>query len=141
MKPCMEYAMEYISGYPKTEYQLKIRLLEKWYDEKTIEKTITTLKRKRYIDDKSFAESYLYSEVVNKWKPLDNVYNNLLQKWVDKNVIDDIVFEMKKELEKWVKKGIQKEIEKYKQKGENWFDIMRKLTNKWYKLDDIKKVL
>ncbi len=141
MKPCIDYAMNHIYRFPKTESQLRTQLLKKWYSYDEIEKTIKYLKSKNFVNDKKYVESYFYSECVKKWKPSFVVKWKLFQKWIDKNTINDVFVEMEDDINKWVKNGIKKEIEKYKNKWIDWFDIIQKLTSRWYSIDDIKKVL
>jgi SOS response regulatory protein OraA/RecX len=42
--PAIDYALKYIYRYPKTEKELRVRLLEKHYSEEEIEKAIQYLK-------------------------------------------------------------------------------------------------
>jgi SOS response regulatory protein OraA/RecX len=99
------------------------------------------LKKKRFADDHVFAESYVRSELVNKWKPIIAIRTKLIQKWVDKKIIDEVISEYEKDITNWIKEKIQKEIENYKKKWLEWFDIIQKLMRKWYKLDEIKRVI
>jgi SOS response regulatory protein OraA/RecX len=43
---CCQYALKYISRYPKTEKELKIKLQQKGYNENSISYTMTYLKEK-----------------------------------------------------------------------------------------------
>ena len=64
---------------------------------------------KKFADDRVFTESYIRSELVNKWKPIIVVRNKLFQKWVDKNLINEIL----KEYEEDISAGI---FQKYKKR-------------------------
>ena len=99
------------------------------------------LKKKRFADDRIFVESYVRSELVNKWKPVIAVRTKLIQKWADKKLIDEVISEYKNDITWWIKEKIQKEIENYKRKWVEWFDIIQKLMRKWYQLDEIKRVI
>ena len=103
--------------------------------------TMDYLKKKRFADDHVFAESYVRSELVNKWKPIIAVRTKLIQKWVDKKIIDKIIWEYENDIFQWIREKIQKEIENYKKKWVEWFDIIQKLMRKGYKLDEIKNVI
>jgi len=138
---CCQYAIKYISRYPKTEKELRIKLQQKWYNEDEVRYTMDYLKKKWFADDKVFVESYIRSELVNKWKPIINVRNKLYHKWVDKSLVNEVLEEYKSEIEKWIYKKIRKEIDAYKRKGVEWFDIIQKIMRKWYRLDDIKEVI
>lgn len=138
---CCQYALKYISRYPKTEKELTVKLQQKWYNTDQIRYTMEFLKEKKFVDDKLFVESYIRSELVKKWKPLINITNKLYQKWVDKNLTNDMIKEHAEDISAGILEKIEKEIEFYKKKGVEWFDIIHKIMRKWYKLDDIKTVI
>lgn len=138
---CCQYALKYISRYPKTEKELKIKLQQKGYNSEEINYTMEYLKWKKFADDRVFTESYIRSELVNKWKPIIVVRNKLFQKWVEKNLINEILKEYEEDIFAGIFQKIQKEIESYKKKWVDWFDIIQKLMRKGYKLDDISAVI
>ena len=140
-KDCLDYALDYIYNYPKTESELIIQLKKKWYLESEINKTICFLKNKNYINDNNFAQLYLNSEVGKKWKPLALVYSKLLHKWLSKDVIEKAIAIINSDIKEWTTAKIKKEIEKLKNKWESWFDIIQKLMRRGYKLEEIKKCL
>ncbi|HKL44267.1 MAG TPA: regulatory protein RecX [Candidatus Absconditabacterales bacterium] len=138
---CCQYAIKYISRYPKTEKELRIKLQQKGYNEDEVRYTMDYLKKKGFADDKVFVESYIRSELVNKGKPIINVRNKLYHKGVDKSLVNEILEEYKSEIEKGIYKKIRKEIDAYKRKGVEGFDIIQKIMRKGYRLDDIKEVI
>jgi len=138
---CCQYALKYISRYPKTEKELKVKLQQKWYNSDEIKYTMDYLKSKKFADDRVFAESYVRSELVNKWKPVIIVRNKLYQKWVDKNLINEVIQEYQEDVLSGIFQKIRKEIDSYKKKWVDWFDIIQKLMRKGYKLDDISAVI
>lgn len=138
---CIDYALRYISRFPKTEKELVIKLYQKWYGTVEVQKVIDDFKKKGYVDDQKFSESYLRSDVINKGKPLLTLTKKLQMKWVDKEIIKKIVVDFEEEIDEWIRTRIKKEIEAYKRKWVDWFDIIQKLMRKWYKLDDIKYVI
>jgi SOS response regulatory protein OraA/RecX len=77
---CFDYALKYIYRYPKTEKELRIQLYTKGHSTKDIDWTIEELKKKNYVNDMMFAESYIRSEVVNKGKPAIRIIQKLYQK-------------------------------------------------------------
>ena len=141
MADCFDYALKYIYRFPKTEKELKIKLYTKWYDTKDINWTIDELKKKNYVNDQLFTESYLRSEVINKGKPVIRIIQKLYQKWVPQDIIKETTKEYEDDMNEWIVKKIKKEIQAYKRKDVDGFDIIQKLMRKWYKLDDIKKVI
>ena len=138
---CFDYALKYIYRYPKTEKELKIQLYTKWYNTKDIDRTITELKKKNYVNDEMFTESYIRSEVVNKGKPAIRIIQKLQQKWVPQEIVKDILKKYENEMGDGIHDKIKKEIAAYKRKEVDGFDIIQKLMRKWYKLVDIKKVI
>jgi regulatory protein len=138
---CCQYAIKYISRYPKTEKELSAKLYQKWFNSDQIRYTMDYLKKKKFADDHVFAESYVRSELVNKWKPIIAVRTKLIQKWVDKKIIDSVLSQYESDIKWGIKDRIQKEISNYKKKWVEWFDIIQKLMRKWYPLDEIKKVI
>ncbi|HMT27464.1 MAG TPA: regulatory protein RecX, partial [Candidatus Absconditabacterales bacterium] len=88
MASATEYSLKYINLYPKTEKELRAKLMEKHYGEEEIEKTITYLKRKNYVNDELYCELYINSQLIKKGKPLYAVKQKLLQKGVDKTLVN-----------------------------------------------------
>lgn len=138
---CIDYALRYISRFPKTEKELVIKLYQKWYGTAEVQKVIDGFKKKGYVDDQKFSESYLRSDVINKGKPLLTLMKKLEMKWVDKTIIKKIAIDFEEEIDEWIRTRIKKEIEAYKRKWVDWFDIIQKLMRKGYKLSDIKYVI
>lgn len=138
---CLDYALHYISRYPKTEKELKRQLMSKGYFTDDINNTIEFLKEKNFLNDKTFVESYVRSEIVNKGKPTIAIIKKLQEKWADKHLIMDVIKEYEEDINIGIKERIKKEITNYKKKWVEWFDIIQKLMRKWYRLGDIKEVI
>lgn len=138
---CLDYALHYISRYPKTEKELKWQLMSKGYFTDDINQTIDFLKEKNFLNDKTFIESYVRSELVNKGKPTIAIIKKLQEKWADKHLIMDVIKEYEEDINIGIKEKIKKEITNYKKKWVEWFDIIQKLMRKWYRLWDIKEVI
>jgi len=139
--PAIDYALKYIRRYPKTEKELRVRLLEKHYSEEEIEKAVQYLKKQWRLDDKKFAQMYIESELIKKWKPKAVVYKKLLEKWIDRDIIEEIFSDLKEEIQEWIINKIMLEIDKLKRKWKNGFDIIQILMRRWYALKDIKKAI
>lgn len=138
---CLDYALHYISRYPKTERELKIQLMQKWYFSDDINKAMDFLKEKNFVNDRMFVESYVRSELINKGKPSIAIIQKLQEKGADKHLIIQVIKEYEEDINSGVKERIKKEIASYKKRGEEWFDIIQKLMRKWYRLWDIKDVI
>ena len=140
-KSAVDYAIWYLSRYPKTEQEIRIILYKKWYNSEDIQHCMNALKKNDFINDEKFAESFLYSEVEKKWRPLFIIKQKLIQRWIDKWLLSKKISEQQEELTQWMRKAIKKEIETYKKKWVDGFDIIQKLMRRWYQLADIKAVV
>lgn len=138
---CLDYALKYINRFPKTEKELKIQLYLKWYPTSDVDRTINELKKKNYVNDEMFAESYIRSEVVNKGKPAIRIIQKLQQKGIPPDIIKQMLQKYETGMSEGVHAKIKREIAAYKKKNVDGFDIIQKLMRKWYKLQDIKKVI
>ncbi len=140
-KSATEYAMTYLSRYPKTEQEMKVLLYTKWYNTDEIEHTMEVLKENHFIDDEKFIESFFYSEVEKKGKPLFVIKKKLQQRGIPAYLLDRYVENNEENLQIGVEKWIEREIDAYKKKGVEGFDIIQKILRKGYRLQDIKTVI
>lgn len=140
-KDVIDYVLNYIFKYQKTEQEVLIQLRKKWYTEHHIKKAIDYLKEKNYLNDKDYIESYIYSNLIKKWKPIVYVKTHLAQKWVNMWYVKEIIWEHINEINEGIWKQIIKEIEKYKARWENQIDILQKITRKGYTLTQVKKAI
>jgi len=141
MATCLDYALKYISIYPKTEKELEVKLHTKKYTQNDISYTMDFLKKKWYIDDLQFARLYIQSELAKKGKLPYLVKQKLLHKWVDRDIINQCMESADTEIKEGVKQRILKEVEKLKKKGLDWYDIVVKISQKGYSIRDIKQAL
>ncbi|MBL7130636.1 MAG: regulatory protein RecX [Candidatus Omnitrophica bacterium] len=77
---------------PRSEYELRSRLLRKGYDKEIIDLTIAELSRIGLIDDLAFAKLWVESRIK---KPLgiNRLYFELKIKGVDKDIIEQVINE------------------------------------------------
>ncbi len=141
MATSLDYSLRYIHLYPKTEQELRTKLYTKKYPEPEIDKTIDFLKSKGYINDVQFTKLYIQSEIVKKGKLPALVKSKLLHKWVDKDIIDEIMGSKEEEMNAGVHERIRKEIEKYKKKWLDGYEIMLKISQKGYRISEIRKAI
>lgn len=139
--PCLQYSMHYLSSYPKTKKELRIKLLEKWYLEDEIDKTIAYLEKNNYVNDEEFVRAYINSEIVRKGKPIILIKQKLYQKGVDQNIIEHVLRELGDDVAEWVSSKIIKEVDKCKALWIEGFDIIQKLLKKGYTIGQIKKTI
>lgn len=141
MATCLDYALKYIYRFPKTEKELRIQLYTKGYPTSDVDATIAEFKKKNYVNDLMFAESYIRSEVINKWKPALVITQKLHHKGVAQDIVKEVLKKYEQDMNEGIHQKIKKDIQAYKRRDVDGFDIIQKLMRKWYKLDDIKKVI
>jgi len=140
-KTCKDYSLNLITKIPKTTKQLKTKLLIKWYREEEIEETIKRLEQKWYINDLTFTKLYIQSEICKKGKPVFEIQRKLMEKWIPKLLITQTIRELDDDIDNGIFEKIRSDIEKMKKKWIDSFDIINKIYNKWYKINQIKKAL
>ncbi len=141
MTSCIDYALKYINRYPKTEFELRVQLRKKWYEEREIDETILSFFDLNYVNDLEFTRLYFSSEVEKKGKPLYRVIWLLLKKWVDKDLIESVIEEERWNLEKGIMTRIRKEILTFKKRGIGGVEIIQKLQGRWYSFEIIKQTI
>lgn len=140
-KPILDYALNYIFKYQKTEKELITQLRKKWYNEKDISKTLDYLKEKKYVNDLNYIKDYTDYHLARRWRPISYVKSRLIQKWLKSKDISEVISENIDEINNAIWDQLKKEIEKYKERQINPIDIIQKLNRKWYTLNQIRKVL
>lgn len=136
-----DYAVNYLSRYPKSTHELRNQLRKKGYAPEEIDEAVDLLTKKWFLDDSSYAKLYLSSEVARKGKSLTLIIGKLRQKGVDKDVINELVEKMEEELTEGTTTKVQKEIEKLQNRGLEEKSIIQKLRAKGYKYDQIRACL
>ncbi len=141
MQTPFDYAIHYLSRYPKSAHEMRGQLKKKWYAPEEIDEAIDLLIKKWFLDDSSYAKLYLSSEVSRKGKSLTVVIGKLRQKGVDKEVINELLVKMDSELTEWTTTKVQKEIEKLQNRWLDEKNIIQKLRSRGYRYDQIRDVL
>lgn len=141
IQDCFSYSTKYISKFPKTEKELRIKLRKKGYSEQVIKKTMSKLKNHGFVNDKKFTQMYIDSELIRKGKPVYKIKGKLLDKGIDESILDKKIDENRDKIIKNIKEQIKKEIKKYKKKDINWFDIIQKIGRRGYKFSRIKDTI
>lgn len=140
-KLAIDYAIWYLSRYPKSEEEIRIILFTKWYNSDEVTHCMDVLKKNDFVNDEKYVDSYLYSEVIKKWRPLFIIKQKLAQRGINKWLIMKKISEQQEELTDWMRKAIRKELDIYKNKWIDGFDSIQKLMRRWYQLADIKAVI
>lgn len=113
---CFDYALKYIYRYPKTEKELRIQLYTKGYPTSEVDHAITELKKKNFVNDEIFAESYIRSEVVNKGKPAFRIIQKLQHKGIPPDILKALMKKYEEDMNEGIHEKIKKEIAAYKKK-------------------------
>lgn len=90
----LDYAFRLFKFRPRTKFELYDRLKRKGYTDKEIKKTITYLTESGLLDDEKFAKEWISSRF-RKGKSIRLIKSELLQKGVDKEVVERVFAEMK----------------------------------------------
>lgn len=97
----LSYAYRVIGNGLKTEVEMRRKFKEKAFSEDDIEYAINKLKEYNYINDKYYAECYIKARVIpNKWGKI-KAYNMMLQKGIDKDIINESLDELFSEDEEY----------------------------------------
>ncbi len=139
-------ALRLLSRRSHSKFELKVKLLKKKFEKERIQKVLSDLEDKGYLDDQKFAEE-LVSERLNRKKDgINKIRNSLYQKGVKKEIIESVLEseidenEMIDSAMKLAEKKINllsnvEDTLKRKQK------LISYLSNKGFNFDQIKVVL
>lgn len=122
-------ALFYLSQKSRTKYEL-ISKLKQISSEKIIYKICEDLEQNGYIDDYDYAMSYI---LTHKDSKLKNTIK-LMQKGIEKKIIDDVYIDIDYDIEK---DNLDNEIKLLKQKKNDNYQIITKLSRKGYLYSDI----
>ena len=109
-------------------------------DEDMLEDIIEYLKEAKYIDDKEYIRKTVNNIIALKNLSVKEIKYKLLSKGIDKNDIDDYIYENKEELENFERKSISNIIYKKSASMEE-DEIKAYLLKKGYKIDNINIVI
>lgn len=107
-------------------------LAKKGFDTELIDDTIPQLEKSWYLDDTAYTRAYLNSEVARKGKPLLLIKQKLLTKWVDKQLLEELIEDMDADIQEGQATKIAKEIVRLRDKGKTDPEIVQTLTRKWF---------
>lgn len=139
-------ALRLISRRSHSKFELKVKLLKKKFEIERIQKVLSDLEDKGYLDDQKFAEE-LVSERLNRKKDgINKIRNSLYQKGVKKEIIESVL-ESEIDENEMIESAIKLAEKKIKLLS-NVEDTMKKkqklisfLSNKGFNFDQIKVVL
>jgi len=83
-----EYALRVISHRPRTVWEIDKKLADKGYDSEIIALVIAFLKEYSFLDDESFTRMWIRSRTIGKPSGPRRIYAELVQKRVDRELIE-----------------------------------------------------
>lgn len=87
-KKALNYALNMISRYNKTKFELTKKLKEKEYEEDTIKAVVSRLSELGYINDEHYVEVFIRSKQdTNQGLNKKTLYNKLIQKGINKELV------------------------------------------------------
>lgn len=91
MIDCREYALKLIAFRDRTQKELHDRLIEKGYDENTVEDEIAFLKDYGYINDQKYAQHFIHDAVsLKKWGKI-RIRAELSKRGVSREISDNLL--------------------------------------------------
>jgi len=137
---CMDKAFRFLSFRMRSEKEMRDKLLEK-YDEATVKKAIRRLQQLKFIDDTGFTRAWVESRKVGRGKKA--LAFELSRKGVEKEIIDEALFDLSEDEELESALELVKKRSKYKglDKNEAYQKIGGFLSRRGYSYDVIKKVI
>lgn len=131
--------LKYILYKKRSENEVR-RKFEKELDENMLEDIIEYLKEANYIDDNDYIRKTVNNFIVLKNLSIKELKYKLLAKGLNKNDIEDYIYENKEELEEYEIKSISNIIYK-KSASMEQDEIKQYLLKKGYKLENINKAI
>lgn len=137
-------ALNSIKSRYKSIYELRGYLLKKEYPYEMIEKAINKLIEQKYVDDRSFAKSYIYTQMTTSSHGPLRIKKDLLDKKVSEEFIDDemVIYDEELQTEK-IKKLIERGMKSNHTRGGLVLKqkIINDLKTQGYEYDLINKII
>ena len=89
-----EYALRYLSYRPRSIREVGQKLADKGYDRETTGHVIEFLKDHKFLDDEAFTCMWIRNRTREKPCGRRRIYTELLQKGIDKNIIEQYLGEL-----------------------------------------------
>ena len=131
--------LRYILYKKRTEQEVRTKF-QKDIEENMLEDIIEYLKEAGYINDKEYIEKTVNNFMILKNMSIKEIKYKLMSKGLNKNDIDDYIYENKEELEEYETKSARKIIYK-KSTSMEQEEIVQFLLKKGYKKDNINNAM
>lgn len=131
--------LKYILYKKRSENEVR-KKFEKELDENMLEDIIEYLKETKYINDSEYIKRTINNFIILKNLSIKELKYKLLAKGLNKNDVEDYIYENKKELEEYEMKSISNIFYK-KSASMEQEEIKQYLLKKGYKLENINKTI
>ena len=131
--------LKYIIYKKRSENEVRTKFASS-IEENLLEDIIEYLKQAKYIDDKEYIRKTVNNFIVLKNLSIKELKYKLLAKKIDKNDIEDYIYENKEELEEYEIKSASNIIYK-KSSSLDMDEIKQYLLKKGYKSENIEKAM
>ena len=131
--------LKYILYKKRTESEIHTKF-SKEMEENLLEDIIEYLKEAKYIDDREYIRKTINNFIVLKNLSIKELKYKLLAKGLNKNDVEDYIYENKEELEEYEKKSASNIIYK-KSTSVDMEEIKQYLLKKGYKIENINRAM
>lgn len=128
----------------RSSYELKKLLLLKQYPSNYVEKAISKLEKQGYLNDRSFARSYINNQIITSSKGPNRIIRDLMDKGVDKKIIEEEICLIDEQLQlERINKIIMQSLKSNRNKGGVVLKnkIITNLINSGYSYEVINKTI
>ncbi len=128
----------------RSSYELKKLLLLKQYPSDYVEKAISKLEKQGYLNDRSFARSYINNQIITSSKGPNRIIRDLMDKGVDKKIIEEEICLIDEQLQLGrINKIIMQSLKSNRNKGGAVLKnkIITNLINSGYSYEVINKII
>lgn len=134
------YALRFLSYRPRSEKEIRDKLKTRKVESSIIDKVISKLIQKKFINDEEFAKGWMESRLRFKPRSLRLIKLELKQKGIDPETINNLLLATDSDLES-AKKLVERKIKRLKDlsKQEIYEKVGRYLASKGFSWDIIKK--
>lgn len=131
--------LKYVLYKKRTESEVREKFSEE--DENKLEDVIENLKENNYINDKDYIERSIKEFKSLKNLSIKEINYKLLQKKVDKNILDDYIYENREELLEFEIKSAKNILMKKMKNEDEIEDVKKYLYNKGYMSESVSIAL
>ncbi len=123
----------------KTESQIRKKLSEAFYPEEAVDAAIEYAKSRHYIDDEYYALNFAEARTMKKSRKM--VEKELLQRGIDRDIIDNALSQVERDEKETIREHIKKKYPASSSiDAKDASKLFRSLLSKGFKYDDIRTV-